>query len=772
MKESFVHRLVGFSIRHPWFVIAIAVVLTVFLGFFALQIGVDANILDMLPQHFEVLEQIEKYSTASDTGQVLMAVSGEDLFDLEALQAYESVIREIESMDGVIGSINPFNFITFSREGKKLKPTPAAVGARAPRTEEELKIFVDQLLDDPLAKNMVLAADESALCSIFPVEARKDYTELLDKAESLRSTLEPYYTVYLTGAPVFLQKTKAALLEDVPKFLIMSIVVILLILFLSFRSLRSMALPLIVVGLGTLWTMGTMRLLGFSLTVVSIMVPPLVLTLGSAYSIHVLNQYYRESKVRSEDKIWIAQTVGHINQTILMAAVTTIIGFSSLVSANLRQIKEFGLSTSIGIAYCALLSLFFFPAVLSLLPAPRAVERDRVLKGAITRFMERLSIWVIRRRFFILAAIVVIAVAFAFSLRRVTYQTDYLSYYREKQWVIQDSQEFVRRFGGYTNVFLTIEAPEDETNYFLDPEVLRTISSFEDRLAENPDISYIFSFSQYLKLMNYKLTGSFSIPERRAPVLLLSRYMKSIINSPYGKSMAAQPINQDFSRFTISLRAWHSKEKRVFVEHEFRELKGKLETQIEQDLDVGSEKVIWGRSLVLLYISETLSRDQIYSVVVSVALIFLVTSLWFRSPRLGLLTLIPLMTGIMLNFIVMVLLKLPFDVVTVMFSCVAIGVGIDDSIHLIIRYQRQVRIYKGEVDKPTVLAHTLKTAGRPILLTSISLVSGLLVLCLSQFLPILYFGMLVSLALATTTIGALVILPAILSIGPGPTGKT
>jgi predicted RND superfamily exporter protein len=186
---------------------------------------------------------------------------------------------------------------------------------------------------------------------------------------------------------------------------------------------------------------------------------------------------------------------------------------------------------------------------------------------------------------------------------------------------------------------------------------------------------------------------------------------------------------------------------------------------VGQQRQPGDRGVIWGRSLALLYISETLSRDQLFSVAVSLFFIFLVTAIGFRPLRLGALTLIPMLTGIMLNFIIMALLKLPFDVVTVMFSTVAIGVGIDDSIHLIIRYRRQSRIYTGKVDKTVVLAHTLKTTGRPILLTSLSLVAGLLVLCFSQFLPILYLGMLVSLALVTTTIGALVILPALLSFG-------
>jgi len=765
MKEPLVPRLVSFSVRHSWIVILSAAVLSLFLGYHAFHIQVDADIFNMIPRKTKVIEDIERYSTSYDTGQILIAVEGRDLFDLQALEVFDAVIRELEADETVLGSINPFNFLTFKRDGRRLLPVTAAAGGRAPSNETELQEFKNLLLSDPLARNMVVSGDQNALCAIFPVEFQEDYSGVLNTLETLRSTLEEHYTVHITGAPVFLHKTKTALLADVPKFLIFSVIVILAILYLSFRALRSLGLPLIVVALGTLWTMGTMRLLGFELTVVSIMVPPLVLTLGSAYSIHILNQYYREARVKGNDKTWIAHSVGHINQTILLAALTTIIGFSSLASANLSQIREFGLSTSVGIVYCALLSLFFFPAILRLLPAPRAEERDRVLKGFVTRFMERLSASIIRHRIYILATVVLIAAGFAVTLRYVTYQTDYLSYYREKQWIIRDSREIVKRFGGYSNVYITLEAPEGEKNYFLKPEVLQTIARFETELQKDPDICYVFSFTQYLKVMNLKLTGDFSAPESRTPILLLSRYMTAIINSPYGRSMAAQPANEDFTRFTIFLRTWNAETKTMMMEPDFKELMRKIEGLVEDKLAVESERVIWGRSLALLYISETLSRDQMFSAAVSLFFIFLVTAVGFRSIRLGVLTLIPLLTGIMLNFIIMVLLKLPFDVVTVMFSSVAIGVGIDDSIHLIIRYRRQIRIYAGKVDKAVVLAHTLKTTGRPILLTSLSLVAGLLVLCFSQFLPILYFGILVSLALVTTTIGALVILPALLSFG-------
>jgi hydrophobe/amphiphile efflux-3 (HAE3) family protein len=766
MKNSFVHRVVGFSIKRPFVVIFLTVALSVVLGYFAMHVQLDADVMNMLPSNYEVMKLTERFGRSDDSGQLLIAVESADLYSLEKLQAFEAGIERVRGASVVLGSITPFNLVTFEREGRRLMPVTMAPEGRAPRTQEELELFHRRLTGDPLARNLVLSGDGTTLCAVFPVELRQDYSSLLALADEVATELGGYFDVHVAGAPVILQTTKNALLEDVPKFLILGAAVILAILFLSFRTLRSVALPMIVVGLGTLWTIGTMRILGYSLTVISIMVPPLVLTLGSSYSIHILNQYYREVKVHAGDNEWIAHSVGQINLTIFLAALTTIIGFSSLATATLRQVREFGLSTSIGIFYCAILSLVFFPAVLSLLKPPRERDRDRVLKGHITRFMEHLGYWVIRRRWFIVGVVVVIVVGFGVSLRYVRYQTNYMAYFRASERLIQDSDYVIRKFGGYTNVFMTVEAPGGQSGYFLRPEVLRKLEAFEQDLRDDPDVSYVFSFTQYLRLMNLRLTGSFTVPESRAPILLLSRYMRAITGSAYGQSMEIEPINEDFTRMTISFRAFDSRTGSMILEPEYRKLLARVDGLVDTRLSsFDPPPVLWGRSLALLYISETLSRDQLYSVLVSLLLIFLVTAVGFRSARLGLLTLLPMLTGIMLNFIIMVVLHIPFDVVTVMFTSVAIGVGIDDSIHLIIRYRRQTRIYQeGEVEISKVLAHTLKTGGRPILVTSLSLITGLLVLTFSRFLPILYFGLLVSLALFTTTIGALIVLPAVLSL--------
>jgi len=132
----------------------------------------------------------------------------------------------------------------------------------------------------------------------------------------------------------------------------------------------------------------------------------------------------------------------------------------------------------------------------------------------------------------------------------------------------------------------------------------------------------------------------------------------------------------------------------------------------------------------------------------------------FRSAKLGLQVLAPLAVGIMMNFIVMAVFRIPLDVVTITFSSIAIGIGVDNAIHLTIQYRRQATIHVG--DPEGTIVHTLKVAGRPMLLTTLSIMSALLSLTLSGFRPIAYFGLLISLSLLFTTVGALVLLPVLL----------
>ena len=398
MRPSIVYRLVEFSQKHPLAVILTTALITVGLGIFALKIQIDPDLTDLLPRQAEVMRLVEEYGEEVQHGSLVLFVESEDLFTLDKLAAFARAITSIEKLPDVIGSINPFNLITFEKEGKKLKLAPMGRDRKPPQNNDELAGFQNRIFRNPLTRNLIIAEDKSALAAIFSLELLDDYSGLLTSIETIIKDLQPHYNARLVGRPVITETTKRLLNRDVPRILGLSILVILFVFFFSFRPRRSVILPLLVVVLGTIWTTGVMSLLGFKLTLVTLMVPPLVLTVGSSYSIHMLNQYYREANVHSQDKHWIAGSVFHINKTILLAAFTTIIGFLSLVSANLSQVKQFGISTAIGIFFCGSLTLFLFPALLSLLKTPKSRDRDRVLKGAISALMERISRFVIKRK--------------------------------------------------------------------------------------------------------------------------------------------------------------------------------------------------------------------------------------------------------------------------------------------------------------------------------------------------------------------------------------
>ncbi len=761
--NGFIFGLIEFSEKHRYTIIIATIFITLFLGYAATKIEIEPAVRNIDTVKSEVLELTRKYGgELSKTEYLLLAFELKEGFTLDKARKLYDVIKKIEALPDVHKSLNPFNIITFSRKGLQLKFMTMAPNGVVPGSEEEFEKFKKKLLSDEIAKNLVISADKTTLAAIFPVETDVDFNELLPVVRKTVSDLSDDFITYIGGQYPIDETTNRYLTTDVPKFLILAIFVILLVYYFGFRTLRAVLLPITTVSLGTLWTIGVMALLGFKLNVVSIMTPPLVLTLGSSYSIHVLNQYYREA-AKSGNKIeWIAESVVHINKTIMMAAGTTIIGFFSLVFANIIQIREFGVATSIGIVFCAALSILFFPAVLSLLPSPTVEQKKRVVEGPVTRLLGRIGFNIIRMRKVILVVVVIIVGLFFVSIQHVRYQTDFTTYYRHKEKAIDDNIFIVEKFGGFVYGYITLSGPPGEKNYFLRPDILKKVAAFEDRLKANPDIAYISSFVTYLRIMNKTLTGRYEIPKNKGMILLLSRYFKALAATEGGAETIGTVIHKDFNKITIAMRIYDSNRKNYMLEDRFDRFVKIIRKDETETLGKEIKAEMWGNALSAFYLSETLAHDQVTSVLFSALFILILTAIAFRSLLIGLFALIPMGVGIMLNFIFMYLFKIPLDVVTITFSSVAIGVGVDTSIHLIIQFNRQRR-GNANLPREQILSNTLQIAGRPILLTTVSLVAGLLVFVFSSFTPIMYFGILVSMVLLTTAVGALIVLPVFLS---------
>jgi len=246
-------------------------------------------------------------------------------------------------------------------------------------------------------------------------------------------------------------------------------------------------------------------------------------------------------------------------------------------------------------------------------------------------------------------------------------------------------------------------------------------------------------------------------------ILHLSRYIKTVISQPDVDDTIRLMANEDFSMINISIWVYDKDEKSLLADEKLKQFTQKLKKDADEILGPGFQTALWGESLSYLHLADVIQRDQRLSTLLSAVFIFILTAAAFRSFKFGLFSLIPLAVGIMGNVAFMGVTRIPMDMTTVMFSIVVIGVGVDNSIHFLIQFGRQSKIYPDDIG--LIVRNTLKISGRPILITTASIVAGLLIFCASSFLPIMYFGILVAMALLTAAFGTLIVLPAVLTIG-------
>ena len=774
MQTSIIHRILTFSTRRPWLVIGLSLAATAVFAFFATRVRVDADYGNILPKDAEVNKLIKAYGGVKTDSQLLVvAIEGSDLYALPTLKAFAGAIDRIGAWPGITSVITPFNLLSFSKgAGGRLEVGPISAGGKPPADETELAAFRQRLEATRLARNLVVAKDGSLLAAFFHSEKRDSYAGLMAEVRGAVASLTlPGITTRVSGTIPFGERTSFYISRDLVRLVLLAGIIILAFYYLGFRAKRAVLLPFIVVIFGAVWAVGLMGMLGFSLTLISIVAPPLIMIFGNEYSIYVMNEYFRvagrgsapldQSKAAIVTHAWIGETITNTAMPILMAFVTTIIGFLSLCVTDIRQTQEFAIAASAGSLACGFLALFFLPALLTLLRAPREDRTRRLLEGPMARSMARVASLVSRRPALILVCPPIIAAVFLLTTRLLVFNTDSVNYFPQKDPFIQDMYALTSRIGGFDEIAVSYDAPDGKKGYFLDPAVLREAGAIERVILADPDVCYSVSMPSLLSDINFAVTGTEEVPANRAVVTLFSRLVGSAAASASG-SLLGSMVNADGTRLTLSFRIYNSTTGRFMDESRFRQFLAQLRKTVAENPVGEAKPVIWGEILRSLSLADSLRRFLIISMVISLALIFAVATITFRSPIYGLYAVVPLATGLMLNFILMALGRIPLDMTTIMVANVTIGVGIDGGIYLVIQYQRERRRHPG--DFPKAIGQTLHVMGRAIILSTFSIVTALLVFTSAAFKPIVYFGLLVIFSLSATAAGTLTVLPALLNL--------
>ena len=700
-------------------------------------------------EHIDFEEPGPEYTTS-----YLVMVESDNLYTAENLTLINVVMNLLGETEYLSKPYSVLDFVTLEKRGSRLTTVPFSTQTFDQSfTDEQAKQLYERLENDPIVKNYLISEDmKSMLFSFESTSLTKEQEQTLSLM--LEPLKEAGLGVYINGGAVLTNLLMHYLSRDLSILLTLCFIAILIVYYLSFKAKRSVLLPFSMSIIGIIWTFGTMKLLGFSLTIVNIITPCMVLNLGSSYAIHVIGEYYTDYTKGMNS----VQSTKKILRTIFFACMTTVIGFLSLLFSETVALREFGIAVGIGITYCAILAATYLPAQLSLVEPPKKNQIKTYKKGYLAQMVLLFDRLVQRKwQFFILLWVLVIA-GYLVTRDHIPINTNYMSYLPKNDPFTQQSRYFAQKMGGDTPYLITIEAPQGEEQFFLKSENLKRVYDFEQAIVSQlSDVRQILSFASYVSFANRVYSDEVGIPSSSGLLNLLSR-MVMLLSRQGGRELGSI-LSVEGDKLTLYLQNYDAQDQDFMTIASAQ----RIEEGVIGLLDLlpnGSKVTLGGEPHRLLHFSDTLLKDQRGSIYFSYLLVFLVVFVAFRSFALASYSLIPILSGVMANYVFMFVFQIPFDMITVSFAAVAVGAGIDDAIHFLIRYKN--KLDKGGRSVSQMISETIQETGRPIFLTTLSIIAGMLMFLFASYTPVRYFGSLMSIALLNCMLSTLVVMPSVM----------
>ncbi|MGQ0699742.1 MAG: MMPL family transporter [Panacagrimonas sp.] len=714
---------------------------------FAPRLKLDPSTENLLPADDadrQVFERVR--ATFGEADAVLMSVKLDPLFTPDNLARIAKLTQGLRQLHGVKSVFSLATAPNVLAQGEDVEVSTFT--DQAARDPGAVKRFPQQIEANPIYRGVLVSADGAHTAFAISLDAegderfrRDDYTaQFRQLAHDITGSDE----VWVTGSPVVKAASTGAMLRTLGFSLPMIYLVTVLMLYAAFRSLRATLAAVLTVTLALVWTLATMVALGLSLNLVSIIMPPLVITLGLAYAIHLLSDYFDTSaRTAEERRVRTREVMNRVGTGLLLAGASTIAGFVALMPNGLPAIREFALMSSIGVGYLCVLILFFLPALLDLLHSG-TVQRD--WGGALAdRWADRIASFDIRWRQPIIWIALILVPLNLWLASGIPVGTDYIKSFREGNPVREEYEAINRTFNGANIVSVFIETHVNDA--LTDPELVRGIDEFENWLRQQPEVGQAISYVDHLKLLNQSLNSNdpayFAIPDNAAAVKQLLVFA--------GGDEIRRVVDARFRSALITVRI------KVGDSIEITRLIERVEERLAK-LQPPLNGTITGTPVLATRTVNQIGRGQWVSLAIATFAIWALLAAMFTSARAGLWALLPNLVPVSVYFGTLRLLDIPLNPTNSLIASIVLGVAVDDTVHFLSRFNRDARATGSELK---AVQSALRSTLKPTTLTTAALCLGLLALSGSELRSQMQFGLLASFTLFLAWISEITLTPAL-----------
>jgi hypothetical protein len=747
-------RFIATLLRHRLAVLLVVGLVSAVAAGFAARVSFDASIDIWFLEDDPDLVTYRQFLDRFEADEIaVLAVLAEDVFTPRVLAAVDRMTRAAEAVPFAFRVRSLTNVEVIEAEGDLLEIGPLI--RELPATDPEAVELRRRALRQRLLVQNLVSADGKATAIVVELDHRaNNFEQKVDFVGALneirRREMRDGLRVLLTGSPVWDDAFFRYTERDTAVMLPAMVGLVFLISFVVFRRLSAALVPLSVVLLALLWTFGLMGALGMKVNIVTTMLGPLLLAVGVADSIHVLAEYYRHLMRGQTVQQAIERGVAELLMPCLFTSATTAAGMLSLRVSDLAPVKEFGSLAAVGVVFAFVISVVFVPAVLGLVRAPDPDFVARQSRGPLRGLLLRLGRPTRGSAAAVLAVSGVVTAGALAGLGGLQVGANPMSYFRRDDPMRQETEALDRSLGGSSSIEALVEAPDQGLK---EPRVLERLDKFERWLqARHPEgISSVLSVVDSLKEMNRVLHGGDAAWDRVPSTRPMAAQFYLLLE---GEEDFESSVQEDYSVGRMTARVNLSAGGQIAADMET------IEQKLRDDLNRDGLRVQFTGFVKLMSDMERyLLQSQRQSFLVAFCVVSAMMVLLLRSVRLGLFSLIPNLTPIVLGLGLMAAAGIPLDPGTVMIGSIALGLVVDDTVHFLVRLRRHLSKGAGV---PEAIERTLSETGRPIVVTSLVLASGFSVMALASFMPNIYFGVVSAVVVMAALLGDLLMLPAAL----------
>lgn len=763
-------------LKYKLYFLSFLILTTVVLGYFASQVKLSYEFTKAIPEDNPKFVIYKKFvhQFGVDGTTIVIGFQTDQLFTPTVFNQLFELHQQIKNIPGVTDVLSIPYAYTLSKDTIASKFIAQKV-FHAPYTSDSALAKDQQIFEQlPFYKNLLYQPSSHAY--MMAVSFMPDSINSASRSSiihQLENRLNAFskntkLPLHISGLPYIRTILADRIKKEMVWFLIGSLVLSAITLLLFFRSISAMLMSLGVVAMGVIWSFGTMVLLGQKITLLTALIPPLVVVIGIPNCIYFLNKYHTSYSETQDREKALIQMVGRMGIVTLFCNITAAIGFFVFAFTKSPLLKEFGWVSGINIMALFFISLFFIPPVLSYLPAPKPKHVKYLDNKYLSSLLLRIEKWTFHHTKWVFGCTIVLVVVALIGVLQIKKEAFIVDDLPQKDTLFLDLKWFEQYGGGVMPMEIVIDTKK-KNGLIRSIKPLENIDALQQFLVTQPELGKPLGLLEGIKFAKQAFydgdSAAYTVPSGTemafiAPYLAIEKNKTNNTTSSTSKNQGpAQLLNKfidsskQITRVSVNMKDIGSAKLPAFIQ--------KIDSATQSIFDTSKYHVeITGSSVTFLEGSNFIIKGLGESIFWAFLLIAICMLFLFRSFPILICSLIPNLVPLLITAGIMGWMGISLKPSTVLVFSVALGIAIDVTIRFLINYKQELVHFDYKVH--ATLIQTIQHTGISIIYTSLVLVAGFVIFCLSDFGGTQALGWLTSLTLVVSTLTNLILLPALI----------